>query len=975
MTDTVVVEGQVKYRDGKKWKSRWVALRKPSPVADCLQLLAYKDRADKTKGHRERSSVTLEDICGLEPIASYEGMPYTLAILCLSQPVMLGFESRDALLAWDARVRYSLGEVHTSSACVRSSQISVRCRAVFEWRNGCIPGGACVCPAPVCLQQLFTSATTCWDSHSRDLPPVPSPWKLSDLRGPAVHQAGERPVPRALHLCNNLLGLPFLPRHRGGNGSSRTCAVTGPSPTRSCGGAGGTRCGYWAGVFFLSCAEGEQISFLFDCIVRGISPTRGPFGLRPALPDPSADPAHAEERLNLEAQELEKRLSLLSHCSRQSSSASTCSYGTSVAGDDRSISSSSSEASQSDTSIGSRLTMPQGKPPRSRQLQEIGRQGSSDSGIATGSHSSYTGSFSSYAGSIETCQGRSLGPCSACRRATPQTTPPAPARPPRVPGPNTWPPPPSNTSDTPRTLLLGPAPKDQASSVAPPPGARGETGGQGPQTKSGPGIPPFKRASDPQARAQLRIARPARWHPLLTRGIPRDRPQASLPSPRPQGPRSLFVPCPICGGFKGTVPTHSGVLGMPAIPGGEEEEQRCRCGPGRGAEDLRNAEDVVHGDPSAANRLHGNGPREMSRRTNGREPLRRNLLQGQQNPLGLFLGFYGQPRTTGSHGRKRGGWSVYETMTTAFRCGLRAGPPSSRRSWGAPAGVEDRGVYSQGNESRGGANWRALSETKTAPLPTAVLRDVPNSVSPPPGPGKDPLPHRGDGSTPPKTGTERCGSPPDPGRVCQEVSGRSATEDDRKPKRKEDGGKSGVAYEIMEGFGGERPQRGEGRSLELTGGRGQQRVPYEAEGGAPASCTGTSKVHRQTSATDPKGSYEPMAFTADPPRRFEPCAGEYGGVFTFPPEASPAGGAADRTRGDGVIYVNIPISPTSKKQLHYMELELQEPGSGVRGGGSTKYAQIDIAATETAHRVGTQHAQGREDRLQELEQKRKGAQQ
>lgn len=39
-----------------------------------------------------------------------------------------------------------------------------------------------------------------------------------------------------------------------------------------------------AGVFFLSCAEGEQISFLFDCIVRGISPTRAPFGIKPPLP-------------------------------------------------------------------------------------------------------------------------------------------------------------------------------------------------------------------------------------------------------------------------------------------------------------------------------------------------------------------------------------------------------------------------------------------------------------------------------------------------------------------------------------------------------------------------------------------------------------------------------------------------------------------------------------------------------------------
>lgn len=39
-----------------------------------------------------------------------------------------------------------------------------------------------------------------------------------------------------------------------------------------------------AGVFFLSCSEGEQISFLFDCIVRGINPSRAPHGLRPSLP-------------------------------------------------------------------------------------------------------------------------------------------------------------------------------------------------------------------------------------------------------------------------------------------------------------------------------------------------------------------------------------------------------------------------------------------------------------------------------------------------------------------------------------------------------------------------------------------------------------------------------------------------------------------------------------------------------------------
>lgn len=125
--------------------------------------------------------------------------------------------------------------------------------------------------------------------------------------------------------------------------------------------------------------------------------------------------------------------------------AASSSYCPSTGGDDRSISGSSdaSDTSQSDCSIGSRLaiwTEPASNPPEStghvgskaamqsveklsvnqgggnrppakppRQLQEIGRQSSSDSGIATGSHSSYSGSFSSYTGSLDITPGEDFG--------------------------------------------------------------------------------------------------------------------------------------------------------------------------------------------------------------------------------------------------------------------------------------------------------------------------------------------------------------------------------------------------------------------------------------------------------------------------------------------------------------------------------------------------------------------------------------
>lgn len=46
----------------------------------------------------------------MEPGPGYDGVSYTLSILCLAHTLVLGFNSRDSLLAWDARVRYGLGE-------------------------------------------------------------------------------------------------------------------------------------------------------------------------------------------------------------------------------------------------------------------------------------------------------------------------------------------------------------------------------------------------------------------------------------------------------------------------------------------------------------------------------------------------------------------------------------------------------------------------------------------------------------------------------------------------------------------------------------------------------------------------------------------------------------------------------------------------------------------------------------------------
>ncbi|XP_066241967.1 protein Dok-7 isoform X1 [Saccopteryx leptura] len=517
MTEAALVEGQVKLRDGKKWKSRWLVLRKPSPVADCLLMLAYKDRAERAKGLRERSSLMLEDICGLEPGLPYEGLAHTLAIVCLSQAVMLGFDSREAMCAWDARIRYALGEVHRFHVTVAPGT---------KLESG---------PATLhlCNDVLVVA---------RDVPPaVMGQWKLSDLRRYGA-------VPN---------GFIF---------------------------EGGTRCGYWAGVFFLSSAEGEQISFLFDCIVRGISPTKGPFGLRPVLPDPSpGGPAAPEERVAQEALEtlqLEKRLSLLSHCGRPGSG-----------GDDRSLSSSSSEASHSDVSAGSRLTAwpepsssastsqegpglaaaqapgeaalgasrPPPKPLRPRQLQEVGRQSSSDSGIATGSHSSYSGSFSSCAGSsldvwragdefgsllsLPLAAGAPEPSLCACPPGTAEYHVPSAPRP---------------HYDTPRSLRQAPRDQTPAAQGGPDDGAAGDPGGPTPTGCPSGWLGARRRAQETEATGT----------------------EGTLPSPAPRvsweaggphvgPPLAFFSTCPVCGGLKGAAASPSGLLTHPGAPGPE----------------------------------------------------------------------------------------------------------------------------------------------------------------------------------------------------------------------------------------------------------------------------------------------------------------------------------------------------------------------------------------------------------------------
>ncbi|XP_077058182.1 protein Dok-7 isoform X5 [Siphateles boraxobius] len=666
MCDTVVAEGAAKIRDGKKWRSRWLVLRKPSPVADCLVLYVYKER-----GVKDRSSVTLEHICGLETCVSADGVPFILSILCLSQTAVLGFDSSETLQSWDLRLRYCLGEVHSFSISV-------------------LPG-----------TKLESGVAT-------------------------------------LHLCNNLLVIAKnLPAVIIGHWNLLDLRRYGPVNNGFVF-EGGTRCGYWAGVFFLSCAEGEQISFLFDCIVRGISPSRGPFGLKPLLPEANVNAALVQDRLNHEAEELERRLSLLSH-----STASSSRFGSLITGDNCSISG-SSDTSDTDCSISGRpapwtdLVLPSSAetahpqtsrveeklsaglqvstdPVCSRKLKETGRQNSSDSGIATGSHSSYTGSFSSYSGSLD-----AAGP--------------------------------------------------------------GEEYGT-----------PFN-------------------------------------------------------------------LAPPAIP----EKHLCMC----------NHEYHI---PSSLRYLY-DSPRSLLEITRAPEDNRDSSRS--QNDTGFIEPFVQIQSEENSESP-----SQSDSVSALIRS-LELGKwEESKAKEGLIKGEESQGFFCN----------KSCCDCENCSLPPASSKSLFTTCPICRGLKGTFLPHLG--------GTLLPTVPNNKERILGEK------------------GRTDPAYEIMEGRTTERsPELEEGSRFELID-----------------SCAASQRVSHHLTE---------------------------GGVFAFAVDGSVM---TDRLRGDAVTYVNIPTSPMSKKQLHYMELELQESSTAIRGKSSSKYAQIDIAATEAAHRAGTQHALGREEGLQRLE--------
>ncbi|XP_050525294.1 uncharacterized protein LOC126896501 isoform X2 [Daktulosphaira vitifoliae] len=129
MTDfNTVIEGTVKFRDGKKWKSRWCVMRKLSPVADCLHLQLYRDSKDRYKQGQTKASLSLQQFLGVESGFTLDKESNTIAIICQDVTVVLAFDTRERLIQWQVKISANLGDdqqfLIQIASCPTKSKIS-----------------------------------------------------------------------------------------------------------------------------------------------------------------------------------------------------------------------------------------------------------------------------------------------------------------------------------------------------------------------------------------------------------------------------------------------------------------------------------------------------------------------------------------------------------------------------------------------------------------------------------------------------------------------------------------------------------------------------------------------------------------------------------------------------------------------------------------------------------------------------------
>ncbi|XP_049947535.1 uncharacterized protein LOC126455818 [Schistocerca serialis cubense] len=146
MDNSTIIEGTVKFRDGKKWKSRWCVMRKLSPVADCLHLQLYRDSKERYKQGHTKASLSLQHFLAIETGFTLDKESNTIAIICQDVTVILAFDTRERQMQWQVKISNNLGEdvqflIQITSAPPRAKIAAGPARLHVKEQRFCLTSG------------------------------------------------------------------------------------------------------------------------------------------------------------------------------------------------------------------------------------------------------------------------------------------------------------------------------------------------------------------------------------------------------------------------------------------------------------------------------------------------------------------------------------------------------------------------------------------------------------------------------------------------------------------------------------------------------------------------------------------------------------------------------------------------------------------------------------------------------------------
>lgn len=100
-----VIEGATKFREGKKWKNRYVRVTRLSPVADSLTLQLWRDEREVERGlSPTKGSINLTDYVGSESLFNLDKESHTIGFIFKDVVIILAFESHENLIKWQVRL-------------------------------------------------------------------------------------------------------------------------------------------------------------------------------------------------------------------------------------------------------------------------------------------------------------------------------------------------------------------------------------------------------------------------------------------------------------------------------------------------------------------------------------------------------------------------------------------------------------------------------------------------------------------------------------------------------------------------------------------------------------------------------------------------------------------------------------------------------------------------------------------------------